>query len=153
MQENNILFLQKIENVTWKACRGEGVNFCNEWVFFRVVVPYRIRCVCQEMPESESETTCTTTQPGRTLVRRKLDETSPAGSKSERPVRAYLGQIYRWLDRRTKVAKFIKSRSMEVLISNMYEDKICRVSQEKILFWNFRFFLLFWQFWTISSRR
>ena len=85
--------------------------------------------MCQEMPESETK--CTTTQPGRTLVRRKLDETSPAGSKSERPVRAYLGQIYRWLDRRTKVAKSIKSRSMEVLISNMYEDKIYRVSQEK----------------------
>ena len=84
--------------------------------------------MCQEMPGSETK--CTTTQPGRTLVRRKLDETSPAGSKSERPVRAYLGQIYRWLDRRTKVAKFIKSRSMEVLISNMYEDKIYRVSQE-----------------------
>ena len=89
---------------------------------FRGVVPYRIRCVCQEMPESETK--CTTTQPGRTLVRRKLDETSPAGSKSERPVRAYLGQIYRWLDRRTQVAKFTKSRSMEVLISNVYKDKI-----------------------------
>ena len=83
----------------------------------------------QEMPGSETK--CTTTQPGRTLVRRKLDETSPAGSKSERPVRAYLGQIYRWLDRRTKVAKFTKSRSMEVLISNVYEDKIHRASQEK----------------------
>ena len=34
MQENNILFLQKIENVAWKACRGEGVNFCNESIFF-----------------------------------------------------------------------------------------------------------------------
>ena len=130
MQENNIFFLKKIEKVAWKASKGEGVNFCNEWAFFRGVVPYpyRIRCVCQEMPESETK--CTTTQPGRTLVRRKLDETSPAGSKSERPVRAYLGQIYRWLDRRTKVAKFIKSCSMEVLISNMYEDKIYRVSQE-----------------------
>ena len=50
MQENYKKFLQKIEKVAWKASRGEGVNFCNEWVFFRGVVPYpyRIRCVCQE---------------------------------------------------------------------------------------------------------
>lgn len=94
--------------------------------------------MCQEMPESETK--CTTTQPGRTLVRRKLDETSPAGSKSERPVRAYLGQIYRWLDRRTQVAKFTKSRSMEVLISNVYEDKIYTTRcPRKNTFLNFRF--------------
>ena len=33
-------------------------------------------------------------QSGRTLGRQRLEE-STAGSKSERPVRAYLGQIYR----------------------------------------------------------
>ena len=105
--------------------------------------------MCQEMPESETK--CTTTQPGRTLVRRKLDETSPAGSKSERPVRAYLGQIYRWLDRRTKVAKFIKSCSMEVLISNMYEDKIYRVSQE-ITFLKFQVLYCFDNFGPFFSK-
>ena len=36
---------------------------------------------------------------GRTLGRRRLEESSASasGSKSERPVRAYLGEIYRFL--------------------------------------------------------
>ena len=38
-------------------------------------------------------------QAGRTLGRRRLEESSASasGSKSERPVRAYLGEIYRFL--------------------------------------------------------
>ena len=38
-------------------------------------------------------------QTGRTLGRRRLEESSASasGSKSERPVRAYLGEIYRFL--------------------------------------------------------